>query len=121
MARPPYTWEDATGVERVSTKSIVCPHQCTKCAKYPSEYGTCPTGYTRNNTTGCCDSTGGLACTTPSFNNSCSYPTVYNPANGLCCSSGSTCSSGFASKCFSLGGDYDPLSCTCSGCDTCGG
>jgi hypothetical protein len=50
-----YTWEDATGVERVSTKTIICPHECTKCAKYPSTYGTCPTGYRKNTSTGCCD------------------------------------------------------------------
>lgn len=32
-----------------------------------------------------------------------------------------TCSTTLAAKCFMYGGDYDTLSCTCSGCDTCGG
>ncbi len=66
-------------------------------------------------------STASGACTTPGFNGSCPAGTVYNPSEGMCCSSGSTCSTAAASKCFMYGGDYDLLSCTCSGCDTCGG
>ncbi len=58
-------------------------------------------------------------CTTPSFDGSC--PPGTTPNNGLCCSSGSSCSTAFASKCFMYGGDYDFFSCTCSGCDICGG
>jgi hypothetical protein len=33
----------------------------------------------------------------------------------------STCSTTFASRCLRFGGDYDFLSCTCWGCDYCGG
>lgn len=66
---------------------------------------------------------GGGSCTTPGFNGSCPPGTTYNSSNGLCCSSGGngTCSTTLASNCFMYGGDYDYLSCTCSGCDYCGG
>lgn len=41
---------------------------------------------------------------------------------GLCCSSGITsCDTAFASRCMRFGGDYDFLTCSCFGCDTCGG
>ena len=61
-------------------------------------------------------------CTTPAFNGSCPPGTAPN-GSGLCCStSGSgSCSSTFASKCFMFGGDFDFFSCTCYGCDVCGG
>jgi hypothetical protein len=43
-------------------------------------------------------------------------------ASGLCCfSSTPSCNTTFASRCMRFGGDYDFLSCTCLGCDTCGG
>ena len=61
----------------------------------------------------------GGACTTPGFNGSCPAGTAYT-SEGMCCPSAS-CSTSLAAKCFMYGGDYDPLSCTCSGCDTCGG
>jgi hypothetical protein len=61
-------------------------------------------------------------CTTPSFNGSCPIGSKPN-GSGLCCfsSSGSSCSLPFANKCMMYGGDYDFLTCTCFGCDYCGG
>ncbi|HKN84926.1 MAG TPA: hypothetical protein VJW17_15890 [Pyrinomonadaceae bacterium] len=66
--------------------------------------------------------TGGT-CTTPSFNGTCPIGSTPN-GSGLCCfsSGGSgTCSTTFANKCMMYGGDYDFLTCTCFGCDYCGG
>jgi hypothetical protein len=41
---------------------------------------------------------------------------------GLCCSSGTpSCNTTFASRCMRFGGDYDFSTCSCLGCDTCGG
>jgi hypothetical protein len=34
---------------------------------------------------------------------------------------GGSCTTELASRCYRFGGDFDFLSCTCSGCDTCGG
>lgn len=34
---------------------------------------------------------------------------------------GGSCSATFANKCFMYGGDYDFLSCSCTGCDSCSG
>jgi hypothetical protein len=60
-------------------------------------------------------------CTTPTFNGTCPIGTVPN-GSGLCCfSSTQNCSTTFANKCMMYGGDYDFLTCTCLGCDTCGG
>jgi hypothetical protein len=61
-------------------------------------------------------------CTTPSFDGSCPPGSSPN-GSGLCCfSSTNTCGSlTFINKCFMYGGDYDFLTCTCSGCDYCGG
>lgn len=42
----------------------------------------------------------------------------------MCCftsSSTNNCGLTFASRCLRFGGDYDFMSCTCLGCDTCGG
>jgi len=43
--------------------------------------------------------------------------------SGLCCSSGgiASCNTTFASRCMRFGGDYDFTTCSCLGCDTCGG
>ena len=42
--------------------------------------------------------------------------------SGLCCFSvAPSCNMTFASRCMRFGGDYDFTSCTCLGCDTCGG
>jgi hypothetical protein len=71
----------------------------------------------------CALATAANMCTTPSLNGTCPIGTVPN-GQGLCCftSSGSnTCNTTFASRCMRFGGDYDFLSCTCLGCDTCGG
>lgn len=65
----------------------------------------------------------GGSCTTPAFDGSCPIGTTPN-GSGLCCFSGTTtsnCGLAFANKCMMYGGDYDFLSCTCLGCDTCGG
>jgi hypothetical protein len=60
-------------------------------------------------------------CTTPSFDGTCPIGTTPN-GSGLCCfSSSESCNLTFASRCMRFGGDYDFLSCTCLGCDTCGG
>jgi hypothetical protein len=67
---------------------------------------------------------GGTSCTTPGWGGGCPPGTTYNSSNGLCCSSGSgggSCNTAFANKCFMYGGDYDYFSCSCSGCDYCGG
>ncbi len=67
--------------------------------------------------------TAGGSCTTPSFNGTCPIGTSPN-GSGLCCTSTSgtgNCGVTFANKCMMYGGDYDFLSCTCLGCDTCGG
>lgn len=61
------------------------------------------------------------SCTTPGFGGTCPAGTTLN-SFGLCCSSSSgTCSTELASRCNRFGGDYDYISCTCSGCDSCGG
>ena len=67
-------------------------------------------------------STAGGNCTTPSFDGSCPPGSSPN-GTGLCCfSSTSSCGSlTFINKCFMYGGDYDFLTCSCSGCDYCGG
>lgn len=68
-----------------------------------------------------CPVSAGGSCTTPGFNGACPPGTTLG-GNGLCCSTGGgSCSTTFASKCLMYGGDYDPLSCTCFGCDWCAG
>jgi hypothetical protein len=65
----------------------------------------------------------GGSCTTPSWNGTCPIGTTPN-GSGLCCTSTSgtgNCGVAFANKCMMYGGDYDFFSCTCLGCDTCGG
>lgn len=58
---------------------------------------------------------------TPAVNGRCPFGTVAS-GSGLCCASTSTtCSSQFASKCLMYGGDFDFDTCTCGGCNTCGG
>ena len=71
----------------------------------------------------CALATAGNNCTTPAFNGTCPIGTSPN-GSGLCCfSSGGTnqCNTTFASRCMRFGGEYDFLTCTCLGCDTCGG
>jgi len=66
-------------------------------------------------------SSAGGSCTTPTLDGSCPIGTVPN-GSGLCCfSSSGSCNLTFASRCMRFGGDYDFLSCSCLGCDTCGG
>lgn len=66
----------------------------------------------------------GGGCTTPGFNGTCPPGTTPN-GSGLCCGTfgGGSCnpSTTFVSKCFMFGGDFDFDSCSCYGCDTCGG
>ena len=64
--------------------------------------------------------TAGGNCTTPSFNGTCPIGTAPN-GTGLCCATATKCSSTLANKCLMFGGEFDPFSCTCSGCDACGG
>lgn len=62
----------------------------------------------------------GSNCTTPIFG-VCPLGTSPN-GSGLCCFSAiPSCNTTFASRCMRFGGDYDFTSCTCLGCDTCGG
>jgi hypothetical protein len=71
----------------------------------------------------CALATAGNNCTTPAFNGTCPIGTSPN-GSGLCCfSSAGTneCNVAFASRCMRFGGEYDFLTCTCLGCDTCGG
>ena len=61
------------------------------------------------------------SCTLPGFDGSCPAGTTRNTL-GLCCATSSpTCSVTFANRCMRFGGEYDFLSCTCWGCDSCGG
>jgi len=74
---------------------------------------------------GCALASAGGSCTAPALDGTCPIGTVPN-GSGLCCfSSGaggtSSCNTTFASRCMRFGGDYDFLSCTCLGCDYCGG
>lgn len=60
-------------------------------------------------------------CTTPLLNGTCPIGTKPT-SNGLCCSSLSTsCSKTLANKCLMFGGDFDFSTCSCGGCDICGG
>lgn len=67
-------------------------------------------------------SSAGGSCTAPSFDGTCPVGTTSN-GSGLCClTSGSpNCNVTFASRCMRFGGEYDFLTCTCLGCDACGG
>src|SRR5689334_14289231 len=61
------------------------------------------------------------SCMTPSFDGTCPIGTTPN-GSGFCCSSTAlSCNLTFANRCLRFGGDYDFLSCTCLGCDSCGG
>ena len=71
----------------------------------------------------CALATASNNCTTPAFNGACPIGTSPN-GSGLCCFSSTgtkECNTTFASRCMRFGGEYDFLSCTCLGCDTCGG
>jgi len=66
-------------------------------------------------------SSAGGTCTTPAWDGSCPVGTTPN-GSGLCCfSSVASCNLTFASRCMRFGGEYDFFTCTCLGCDTCGG
>jgi hypothetical protein len=69
----------------------------------------------------CNPASAGGSCTTPSFDGTC--PPGSSPNGfGLCCfTGGGTCDVAFASRCLRFGGDYDFETCSCFGCDTCGG
>jgi hypothetical protein len=68
----------------------------------------------------CNQSTAGSNCTV-SLGGICPVGTSSN-GSGLCCSSGLlSCNTTFASRCMRFGGDYDFTTCSCLGCDTCGG
>lgn len=67
-------------------------------------------------------SSAGGNCTTPALGGTCPIGTSPN-GSGLCCfsSGGGICNAAFASRCMRFGGEYDFSTCTCLGCDTCGG
>lgn len=66
-------------------------------------------------------SSAGGNCTTPAFDGTCPIGSSPN-GSGLCCfTSGGNCNTTFASRCMRFGGEYEFLTCTCLGCDTCGG
>lgn len=63
----------------------------------------------------------GGTCTTPAFDGTCPIGTTPN-GSGLCCfGSAGSCNLTFASRCLRFGGDYDFFTCSCLGCDSCGG
>ena len=66
--------------------------------------------------------TAGGSCTTPGFDGTCPVGTTPN-GSGLCCATSGTpsCNLTFATKCMRYSGEYDFSTCTCLGCDTCGG
>ena len=66
--------------------------------------------------------TAGGSCTAPGFDGVCPVGTTPN-GSGLCCATSGTpnCNLTFASRCMRYGGEYDFFTCTCLGCDTCGG
>lgn len=70
----------------------------------------------------CNQARAGGNCTTPTFNGTCPVGAVPN-GSGLCCFSSAprTCSPTLLNKCMMFGGDFDVVSCTCSGCAACGG
>ena len=49
-----YSWQDSNGVIKSEIQSLICPHSCEKCAVEPNGLGMCPSGYIKNNYTGCC-------------------------------------------------------------------
>ena len=61
-------------------------------------------------------------CGPPSLDGSCPIGTAPN-GSGQCClgSTTNTCNVAFASRCLRFNGDYDPFTCTCSGCSGCAG
>jgi hypothetical protein len=60
-------------------------------------------------------------CTTPAFDGSCPIGTTPSDS-GLCCfGSFSSCNLTFASRCLRFNGEYDFFTCSCLGCDYCGG
>lgn len=64
--------------------------------------------------------TAGSNCTVPILG-VCPIGTTPN-GSGLCCFSGvASCNTTFASRCMRFNGEYDFTTCTCLGCDTCGG
>ena len=70
-----------------------------------------------------CDlaSSAGGNCTTPAFDGTCPIGTSPN-GSGLCCANSTgACSTALVNKCTMFGGEFDFLTCTCLGCDTCGG
>lgn len=64
--------------------------------------------------------TAGGNCTVPILG-VCPIGTTPN-GSGLCCFSGvASCNTTFANRCMRFNGEYDFTTCTCFGCDTCGG
>lgn len=59
-------------------------------------------------------------CTTPNANGTCPPGSVAT-GSGLCCFSTNSCSKPLANKCLMFGGDFDFATCSCTGCNACGG
>ncbi len=67
---------------------------------------------------------GGTGCSPSANDGSCPPGTTQNGVGQCCLSVPSpvpNCGTTFASRCMRFGGEYDFLTCTCLGCDTCGG
>jgi hypothetical protein len=61
------------------------------------------------------------SCSPASFDGTCPIGTTPNGSGQCCFSSTPNCNVTFASRCMRFGGEYDFLTCTCLGCDACGG
>ncbi|PYS72636.1 MAG: hypothetical protein DMF69_07100, partial [Acidobacteria bacterium] len=65
---------------------------------------------------------GGGTCTTPAWDGNCPIGSTPNGSGFCCFSQPSSCTNlTFINKCSMYGGEFDFFSCSCSGCDTCGG
>jgi hypothetical protein len=49
------SYRDNAGNEASTLVGMTCPHSGQKCGLYPNGYGLCPSGYHKNNITGCCE------------------------------------------------------------------
>lgn len=79
-----YSWVGNDGTEHGETTTMVCPHSCQKCAVEPNTLGLCPRGSVKNNSTGCCDRRGQLACNDAGPGASCPAGYAFDGGNSCC-------------------------------------